>query len=588
MSSSTSGPLSQIRQEPPVHDGKTMRLEEKQPPLSTSAVNTQRERGESTLNRAPGVQEETESCWLVCCLYSVFVAPLVALWNCLCCCCCTRELSFYEGTEPGQISAYLNGQNPDLYAPDDQGIPPIRHLTNRRLREQIALLVSKASPRIIHQGNVALFNTVCDCLEGTQEIDQEDAEGIPLTHRLFHEGHYGALLLLLQMGADVNAADGRNQSDRLLHLICRNENGNISVGGWLLIEWVLGIDGVDTNVLDQWEDTPIHKAIAHGHTAYVQHLAEHPGFRVLVPARNPHRVPCRASEIINKAGDTPLLAACKRGNLEMMQGLRRCGGNIHAINKKGDTCLHIICKMPRPKGTDPRPALIAYLHKHGALVQRHNRNGFGPQHIAASNDDYGLFGPLRAAGGDLGWPTERGWAPIHVAAANHAAAAVQLLIQDYGIDVNGKCTGTDQETPLALAYRSPLQPMDVTKSIPALETIAQLLHLGASNKIAGNDEIRDILNGEKGANAIPDILDGEKGANAKAALERLRKEAATVAKQKQEADHKPSKFDEEELLEGKEEKATQPRTLPSKDFVDATDAIAASAQVNLDAFEDDE
>ncbi|XP_051273042.1 ankyrin repeat domain-containing protein 22 isoform X1 [Dicentrarchus labrax] len=43
-------------------------------------------------------------------------------------------------------------------------------------------------------------------------------------------------------------------------------------------------------------------------------------------------------------GDTPLIAACRRGNLRVVQYLLENGADVHLTNKKQRTCLHYVSK----------------------------------------------------------------------------------------------------------------------------------------------------------------------------------------------------------------------------------------------------
>uniref|UniRef100_A0A8D0P0W3 Ankyrin repeat domain-containing protein 16 n=1 Tax=Sus scrofa TaxID=9823 RepID=A0A8D0P0W3_PIG len=196
-------------------------------------------------------------------------------------------------------------------------------------------------------------------------------------YRLVHEGQLCALREELRAAGRADCAGPAG--DTLLH--CAARHGHLDVLTYLVEAWDMDIEATNRDY-----KRPLHEAASMGHRDCVRYLLGRGA----------------AVDCLKKADWTPLMMACTRRNLEVVQDLVEHGANPLLKNKDGWNSFHIASREG-----DPR--ILQY-----------------------------LLTVCPAA-----WKTESkvGRTPLHTAAMHGCLEAVKLLLQrcQYEADCRDKC-----------------------------------------------------------------------------------------------------------------------------------------------------
>ncbi|XP_072684538.1 ankyrin repeat domain-containing protein 16, partial [Canis lupus baileyi] len=192
-------------------------------------------------------------------------------------------------------------------------------------------------------------------------------------HRLVQAGRLSALREELRAGGPGRAGDP------LLH--CAARHGHRDVLAYLVETWDLDVEAADRDY-----KRPLHEAAAQGHRDCVRYLLGRGA----------------AVDCLKRADWTPLMMACTRKNLEVIQDLVEHGANPLLKNKDGWNSLHIASR-------EGDPLILQY-----------------------------LLTVCPAA-----WKTESkiGRTPLHTAAMHGCLEAVKVLLQrcQYEADCRDRC-----------------------------------------------------------------------------------------------------------------------------------------------------
>ena len=178
------------------------------------------------------------------------------------------------------------------------------------------------------------------------------------------------------------------------------------------------------------QGTPLHVAVASGHTTIVRLLLDH---TANVNARGMHT-------------STPLCVAVRSGHLDIAQLLLSHGANINSLNSRdifGNTLLHEAVRSRKLDVTE-------FLLKVDVDVNVRNRDNWTPLHEAADMGDFDIVRLLFNNGADSNIVDRRGDSPLHRAVRYQKHDTVELLVK-IGADVNVR--SVDDQTPLHEAVR---------------------------------------------------------------------------------------------------------------------------------------
>ena len=271
------------------------------------------------------------------------------------------------------------------------------------------------------------------CKEGQKDIAD-------LLIRLYDNVSWNPLLL--QGGTDVNTQSLSGKT--ALHSACQCKRQTTSVD----ISCLLLVFEADVNVKDENGHTPLHDAIAEGHTDTAD-LLLHQGADINVQ---------------DKYGNTPLHDAIRKGYKDTADLLIRGGANINVKNTDGHTPVYYAYSSKNPSTISlliQGGAEVARVHqtaargdvdamrtliRQGADVNQHDPSmECSPLHVACTMGHSDLVTCLLQYGAHVGAVDGGSCTPLHQACRHgHAQIALSLITQD--ADVNAE--DGDKSTPL--------------------------------------------------------------------------------------------------------------------------------------------
>uniref|UniRef100_A0AAQ4QD78 Ankyrin repeat domain 44 n=1 Tax=Gasterosteus aculeatus aculeatus TaxID=481459 RepID=A0AAQ4QD78_GASAC len=268
-------------------------------------------------------------------------------------------------------------------------------------------------------------------------VNAKDNMWLTPLHRAVASRSEDAVRVLIRHSADVNARDKNWQTP--LHVAAAN---NALRCAEVIIPLLSSV-----NVSDRGGRTALHHAALNGHTEFVDRETR----ASVVPAAPPAGhldVACllvsQGAEVSckDKRGYTPLHAASSSGKIAVVKHLLNL--TIDECNAFGNTALHVACY----NGQD---AVVSELIDYGANVGQANNKGFTPLHFAAASTHGALcLEFLVNNGADVNAQSRDGKSPLHMTAVHGRFTRSQTLIQNGGeIDSVDK----DGNTPLHIAAR---------------------------------------------------------------------------------------------------------------------------------------
>ena len=273
------------------------------------------------------------------------------------------------------------------------------------------------------------------------------------------------------------------KGDTALHIVCRMRTGD----ELQFFEMLTSTPGINTtlvnhegiasfDVVDSDGNTILHNACAEGNTTMVELLMKN-GADVLR---------------LNGCGDAPIHIACIHSQLDTMKVLwsyKRC--NVNQQNSKGDTALHIVCRMRTGRELQFLEVLTSIPGINPILV---NHEGIAPfdvvgtddntlLHIACAKGNSTAVEFLVKNGADVLKLNRDGDAPIHIACEYSRLAILKIILECKTCDPNQKNIMKNTALHIVCRMRTgrELQFLEVLTSTPGIN--ATLVNLDGNAPI---------------------------------------------------------------------------------------------------------
>ena len=227
-------------------------------------------------------------------------------------------------------------------------------------------------------------------------VKMRDAAGSTLLHHSAGFGTVETMTLLIDAGADVNAANRRRSMP--LHWALHDE---------AKVRLLLS-RGAAVNAKQAEGRTPLYIAASMGHAGSLVRVLLDGGADPSLATAN---------------GMTPLMAASARGDVEVMKRLLDKGADVNTKNGAGETALMFAA-------ANGSPAAVGFLIDRGADVTARSKRGESALGNAGTAGVEETVRVLLAHGAEVNSRNIRGYSPLMLAASSDAipAGAVKLLL----------------------------------------------------------------------------------------------------------------------------------------------------------------
>ncbi|XP_061530268.1 B-cell lymphoma 3 protein homolog isoform X1 [Phycodurus eques] len=171
---------------------------------------------------------------------------------------------------------------------------------------------------------------------------------------------------------------------------------------------------------DEDGDTALHIAVVQGELAIVRQIIHQLSFAD------------RSLDLYNNLRQTPLHLAVITQQVNMVEALLRAGSDPSALDRNGQTTLHLCCEYDHPECL----SVVLSLPSSAACLEMKNFQGLSPLHLAVLRDHRDLATMLLGAGADINtMDIKSGQSPLILAVESNNAEMVRFLIEG-GCDVN--------------------------------------------------------------------------------------------------------------------------------------------------------
>ncbi|XP_019751660.1 B-cell lymphoma 3 protein [Hippocampus comes] len=228
---------------------------------------------------------------------------------------------------------------------------------------------------------------------------------------------------------------------------------------------------------DEDGDTALHIAVVKGELAIVRqlvHLLQRAG---------------KSLDIYNNLRQTPLHLAVITQQANMVEALLRAGSDPSALDRNGQTALHLCCEYDHPACL----SVVLSLPSSAACLEMKNFQGLSPLHVTVLHGHRDLAAMLLAAGADVNtMDIKSGQSPLILAVESNNAEMVRFLIES-GCDVNRPSYSSNTALHSACARGQ----ADVVRALlkSGADSSLKNYHNDTPVMLAKNKKIADILRG---------------------------------------------------------------------------------------------
>ncbi|XP_077383355.1 uncharacterized protein bcl3 [Festucalex cinctus] len=228
---------------------------------------------------------------------------------------------------------------------------------------------------------------------------------------------------------------------------------------------------------DEDGDTALHIAVVQGELAIVRQLI--------------HLLQCagRSLDIYNNLRQTPLHLAVITKQVSMVEALLRAGSDPSALDRNGQTALHLCCEYDHAECL----SVVLSLPASAGCLEMKNFRGLSPLHMAVLHGHKDLAAMLLGAGADVNtMDIKSGQSPLILAVESNNAEMVRFLIES-GCDVNRPSYSSNTALHCACARGQ----ADVVRALlkSGADSSLKNYHNDTPVMLAKNKKIADILRG---------------------------------------------------------------------------------------------
>ncbi len=193
-----------------------------------------------------------------------------------------------------------------------------------------------------------------------------------------------------------------NGGNTSLHLAIMNPDPHKRLD---LVKRAIKVEGCDVNARNKHGSRPIHLAVEMENEACVAKLIQ-----------------CKADlEVLDDDGLSPLMRACRSGNLKLIKALVNGGAKVSGPNAQGETPLHYASAREHVE-------CAAFLVSKKAKINYPNKAGVTPLALGARCSSLGILKVLLAAGAKPNKTDDLGRTPLHWVAATGSAECARALL----------------------------------------------------------------------------------------------------------------------------------------------------------------
>lgn len=287
----------------------------------------------------------------------------------------TRILESDARCTKGIVQIFLKKGGIDVDKRDVEGNTPLYHACLKGFRDIVNLLLdsdadvsiaNNCSETPLHavarNGNKEIIGKL---IQYGADLDATDNEGRTPLIRLLDNKRTDAALFLIEQGADTEITD--NSGHKAIDYATAHGLKEVVIR--LIVDGTSDIQG----------NTPLHQAVFNGQSEIV----------CLLLSTSPDMI-----DVTNDAGETPLLIACMKGNLTIVNLLIDAGAEVNKALLNGNTPLHFAAGFGNKFIGN---SLIAAQ----ALVNVKNKNGETPLILASREGNNEFVALLVAHGADV-------------------------------------------------------------------------------------------------------------------------------------------------------------------------------------------
>jgi ankyrin repeat protein len=370
----------------------------------------------------------------------------------------TSSLHLAEGRSNQQVATILLKHKADVNSEDNNGWTPLHKLLGSRMYYD-------DDP-----------NHVQSLLDHGADVNRRDKANETPLHLAIRWDRFKLAGTLLEHGAD--AISGNNEDKTPLHIL--SESWIDDEGDILNLVLLLLKHGAEVNRRDRDNETPLHLAIRRNRLKLAGILLEHGADadtekdEVVAPLYILSESSIEEEGDILKlamlllehgadvnrrdnANETPLHLAIRRNRFKLAGALLENSADAIAVNSKGQTPLHTLSEGQVYDEGDTLKLAVLLLNQDGVEVNKRDRDGETPLHLAMRWDRFVLAGTLLENGADTNAENNEGKTPFHILSESAGikdeddTLKLALLLLKYGGKVNKQDEA--KETSLHLAIR---------------------------------------------------------------------------------------------------------------------------------------